>query len=148
MARSIASLVITGNVGRDPEIHAFSRDNGGESRTAGFSVAVNFPKRVGDGWEQETDWYNVDMRLVRDQLPAGLKKGATVTVIGTLRQGRARDGGFARSEKTGAPILRLRAEESGVVVHDRPAREGDGTAAQPASRPAPSAYDPDADLPF
>lgn len=81
--RSINSVVISGNLGRDSELRETKM--GGYVLT--FSVCVTTSQKTDDGWEEQPNW--VDCTLFGRQckpLADRLKKGTTVTVQGSLRE--------------------------------------------------------------
>lgn len=79
MANDLNQCNFTGRLGRDPEVR---RTTGGTA-VANFSIAVGGKKKVGDAWEDTTEWVPVVLwgRLAEI---AGeyLKKGSQVRVTG------------------------------------------------------------------
>lgn len=82
MRFSYARAEIIGNLGRDPEM----RYTPSGQAVTNFSLAVTHGRKVGDQWENETDWYNIvawgaQAEMVNDKLAKGVK----VHVGGVLR---------------------------------------------------------------
>lgn len=82
MSKSVNSVTLLGNVGQPPE--SKTSQNGTLRTTA--SIATNERKRVGDKWEDHTEWHSVIFfgrlaEIARDYL----RKGSKVYVEGRLR---------------------------------------------------------------
>lgn len=76
-------VVISGRAASDLEI----KTSQGGTKYALISLAYNKPKRVSDGWDYETHFF--DVSLVGDILngeAGSIVKGQIVTVTGTLEQ--------------------------------------------------------------
>lgn len=115
--RNLASIVIIGNVGRDPETHISA--NGGSM--CSFSVAVNTRRKE----SETTAWYRVALfgHLAEIALEH-VKKGQPVCVQGTLepREYTGRDGTLKTSlEINGRELTLLGAVVTTEGDGDRPA---------------------------
>jgi single-strand DNA-binding protein len=82
MSKSVNSVILLGNVGQLPESKA--SQNGTLRTTA--SIATNERKKVGDKWEDHTEWHSVIFfgrlaEIARDYL----RKGSKVYISGRLR---------------------------------------------------------------
>jgi single stranded DNA-binding protein len=108
-----AYIVITGRVGRDPEIRA-----GDAGESAYFTVAVNRRTRGRDGSStEETDWYGVRVRAPHTVRYCSqyLRKGNRVAVSGLLglSGGRATINAFSVEKLGGeAPAVRSSGHEN------------------------------------
>lgn len=75
--------VLTGNVGKEPEVHTFA--NG--SKKASFSVAVNAGFMKDGEWQENTDWHDVvtfDNDTI-EKLTTSSAKGRMVQITGALK---------------------------------------------------------------
>ena len=75
-------VIISGNLGKDPEIRAF-----GERSKASFSVAVSKRVKGASGeWEDKVTWINVAVWGSNAQMKMldGLCKGSSVVVAGEI----------------------------------------------------------------
>jgi single-strand DNA-binding protein len=146
MAR--ASIMVEGNLGRDPEM----RYTPSGRPVTQFSVAVSNSKRQGDEWVDDgTDWYRVSVwGDAAERAAEQLAKGHRVVVTGRFRTREW------ESEKTGSSGISLEINADWFKSFGK--REGDesgggfGSAGiqRPAAVPAggaPSDDDLD-DLPF
>lgn len=92
MARGHARIVITGNLGADPDMRYLPNGD----PVTNFSVAVNRKRRGSDGnMQDETDWYRVACFRKQAEIAAEyLKKGMPVLVDGTqsIRKFTGNDG--------------------------------------------------------
>jgi len=68
-------VILTGHIGKEPETKDF-----GDSTVTNFSLATKRSKKVGDKWEEETDWHNVVYWGKRT-----LQRGDHIGVEGFLR---------------------------------------------------------------
>lgn len=147
MAEALQQIIITGNVGREPESKLVAG-----KKVISFSVAVNKSRKQPDGtWTKTTNWYSVD--CWGENMPFGLDKGVSVTVIGEFDLARDKGTGKVMIKESGEPLLKVRTSSALVVVHkksDRVAGDSPADASTPAgtSSEAPSGYDPNEDLPF
>ena len=90
MSRSINTAIVSGNLGKDPEIRAF-----GERSKASFSVAVNKSVKSASGeWEDKVSWINVSVWGSNAQMKMleGLAKGSPVVCSGELEARKSDDG--------------------------------------------------------
>lgn len=102
MASGISTVVLTGNLTRDPEAVS--------DRLLTFSVAVNRREKDGDNWVDAAHFFDVKVLGNRAAPLAGiLSKGQGVTVQGDLVQERWEKDGQKRS------AVRILARE--VVLH-------------------------------
>lgn len=90
MGFSYARAEIIGNLGRDPEM----RYTPSGQAVTHFSLAVSHGRKVGDQWENETDWYNIvvwgaQAEMVNEKLAKGVK----VHVGGVLRNRKYENSG-------------------------------------------------------
>lgn len=92
---SINSAIISGNIGREPEIRA--TQSGTSVLT--FSLAVNERVKKGDEWTDYTNWFDVCVFGRRaDSLGRILAKGMKVAVAGHLRYSQWERDGQKRSK--------------------------------------------------
>lgn len=79
---NINRITIAGHLGRDPEIKYTSNNKA----VARFSVAVSERQKVGDEWQDKTEWFSV-VAWERSAEYAGkyLEKGAAVLVEGRVQ---------------------------------------------------------------
>lgn len=79
---SINSVVLSGNLGRDPEVRVTPTG----TNILTFSLAVSERVKKGDNWEDYTNWVDVVVFGKRaESLGKILTKGTKVTVSGKLR---------------------------------------------------------------
>lgn len=127
---SINKVVISGNLGRDPELRATR----GGSQVCSFSVCVNTRQKQGDEWVDKANWVDVTFFGNRaERLGEYLSKGSHVTVSGRLSQ--------STWEKDGKRHSRLE------VIGDDIDFSG-GQRQQDASRQGSSEDAYDEDIPF
>lgn len=92
---SINSVVLSGNIGRDPEVRATQSG----TSILSFSLAVNERVKKGDSWEDYTNWVDVVVFGRRaDSLGRILAKGMKVAVCGRLRYSTWERDGQKRSK--------------------------------------------------
>nr|WP_314638704.1 single-stranded DNA-binding protein [uncultured Olsenella sp.] len=92
---SINKVVISGNLGRDPELRATR----GGSQVCSFSVCVNTRQKQGDEWVDKANWVDVTFFGNRaERLGEYLSKGSHVTVAGRLSQSTWERNGQRRSK--------------------------------------------------
>ncbi len=103
-------IIITGNVGRDPEMRAYQ--NGGEfaSFSVGFSVGVS----VGTKQNPKTDWVDVTCNgKLSDVVQNYIKKGSKILVEGFPSVN-------AYINKENKPVATLRIYASNIELLSRP----------------------------
>jgi single-strand DNA-binding protein len=90
---NINSVVITGNLTRDPESIA-------DGKVASFGLAVNGREKKGDTWEDRADFFDVTcFGKTAENVLKYLNKGSAVAIDGRLRQDRwTTDSGDNRSK--------------------------------------------------
>lgn len=80
--RGLNKVIMIGRLGREPEIRA-SRESGAKWGT--FSLATNRSIRVGDSWEEATDWHRVKcFGKLAERCALYLSKGSLVAVEGAV----------------------------------------------------------------
>lgn len=73
-------IIVSGRVGKDPTSRA-----AGQGTVAGFSVATDSYRKVGEKWETTTTWHDViAWNKLADKVIDKVFKGATVMVKGSL----------------------------------------------------------------
>lgn len=84
---SLNSVIVEGNLTRDPE---FKKVGANATTLANLSVAVNKSRKVGDEWEQEVSYFDVDAwgKTAENLEARGVQKGWKVRVTGSLKQER------------------------------------------------------------
>jgi single-strand DNA-binding protein len=82
MAKSINTVMLMGNLTRDPELRAAS-----DSSVASFSLALNRSyKDKNDEWQESTDYVDVTAwGKLGEQVSGRLSKGSRVLVAGRLQ---------------------------------------------------------------
>ena len=80
--KSVNKVILLGNVGQAPEV----KDNPGGTLRAAVSIATNERKKVGEKYEDHTEWHSVIFFgrlavIARDYL----RKGSKVYISGRLR---------------------------------------------------------------
>ncbi len=91
----INSVVLVGNLTRDAEI----RFTPGGAAAIRFSIAQNRRKKVGETWQDEAMFFDVNMMgKSAESVHPFLKKGKQVAVQGELRQDRWEQDGQSRSK--------------------------------------------------
>jgi single-strand DNA-binding protein len=83
MAKDLNKVILTGRLGKNPELKSLPSDG---TFVATFSVACGRPVREGDGWREETEWFNiVCWRELAERVANRLQKGSKVLVEGRLQ---------------------------------------------------------------
>jgi single-strand DNA-binding protein len=128
------AIVITGNVGRDPEIRQAGSDN-----VCWFTVGV----QQGYGERKTTNWYRCNVWGKRgDTVAQYVRKGSKVTVIGELSIG----------EYQGKPQYDIRVNDlDWSKVSDAaecPAARAEATASARSAAPNPFDADLDDEIPY
>lgn len=93
MAKSVNKVLLLGNIGQPPEV---KQNTSGTLRTT-VSLATNERRKVGDKWEDFTEWHRVVFfgrlaEIVRDYT----RKGSKVFIEGKLRTHKWDDNGTTR----------------------------------------------------
>lgn len=123
MAANTNRIVITGNLGGDPEAVDYTDRQGNPARMARFSVAVN---RFGQN--NDVDWFNVKVWGNQSgPVLEHLSKGRTVCVTGRMESNKG------TGQHEGKVFWDLVAD-SVEFIGPRP--DGAAPAAQPAAQPA------------
>jgi single-strand DNA-binding protein len=92
---NVNSVVEIGNLTRDAEL----KYTAGGTAVCKFSIAVNYRKKKGDQWEDEANFFDVNIwGKQAEDLHKYLVKGKTVAVDGELRQERWQQEGQNRSK--------------------------------------------------
>lgn len=79
---SVNKIIIVGNLGADPDIHNFNNGN----KVATLSVATNSRAKVGDEYEQRTEWHRIKLfGRNAENAEQWLTKGQSVYVEGRLQ---------------------------------------------------------------
>lgn len=121
--QAINAVTISGNLGRDAE----SRTTRTGKQVVTFSMAVNMPKRDGDGWTTKANWIRVVWYgpEAGDRAPL-LVKGAGVVVHGSLNENtwEGRDGNKRRDVEVVAKQVAIM---GGVKNDDQNDDRTDGT---------------------
>ncbi len=93
MANDINTVVQVGRLTKDGELKQV-----GGSSVLKFSIASNWSKKVGDNWEDQVNYFDVQIWGRRaESLEQYLKRGTQVSVSGVLRQDRWEQDGQTRS---------------------------------------------------
>ena len=148
---SINRCIISGNIGRDPEL----RSTAGGSQILSFSLAVNDRKKNQQNgeWEDYTNWVDCVVFGARaEPISRFLSKGTKVAVEGKLRYSswEAKDGG----KRSKLEVVVDEVEFLSVRDQDRPQPDSSYSATAPAqpsftpATPAPAAAVYDEDIPF
>lgn len=108
MARDVNKLIITGRLGRDPEV----RQTPQGSTVASFSVASNHTWTTADNRQQEhTEWFNiVAWNRLADVVSTNLRQGSHVYVEGRLQTQNWTD------QASGQPRIRVELIASDVII--------------------------------
>lgn len=149
MAENINRVIVSGNIGRDPEL----RSTAGGSQILSFSLAVNDrtrDKSTGE-WTDRINWVDCVVFGARaDPLSRFLSKGAKVAVEGKLRYSswESKDGGKRSKLEVVVDEVEFMSRDGGAYQQPAPQPEQQSfTAAAPApATPAAQVYDDD--VPF
>ena len=109
----INRIVVTGRVGKDPEIKS-----PGDTKLAVFSLAVN--EWRGEDKGEEAQWVNVNLWGKRANVADYIEKGMKLTVEGKLRVTS-----FERDDKDGY-VTFVNIDAENVVLPDRGDSDGGG----------------------
>jgi single-strand DNA-binding protein len=93
MAKSVNKVILLGNVGQPPEV----KSSGNGTLRASVSLATNERRKVGDNWEDFTEWHRVVFfgrlaEIVRDYV----RKGSKLFIEGKLRTHKWDENGSTR----------------------------------------------------
>lgn len=81
--RGLNKVILIGRLGRDPEIR-ISKEKG--SKWGSFTLATNRGVRVGDSWEEATDWHRVKcFGTLAERCGTYLAKGSLVAIDGVVQ---------------------------------------------------------------
>jgi single-strand DNA-binding protein len=143
MAGSINKVILVGNLGRDPEVHA----------TQAGGKIVNFPLATSESWKdkqtgerkEKTEWHLVVIFNpgLADVAEKYLKKGSKVYLEGALQTRKWQDQSGADRYSTEVVLQNFRGELA--MLDGRPAA-GAAPAAEPAA--ATAGGPPEDDIPF
>ena len=142
---SINRCIISGNIGRDPEL----RSTAGGSQILSFSLAVNDRKKnkqTGE-WEDYTNWADCIVFGNRATALADmLRKGSKVAVEGKLRYSswEAKDGTKRSKLEVVVDEVEFMSRDGGA--YQQPAQQAFTAAAPAPATPAAQVYDED--IPF
>lgn len=143
----------TGHLGKDPELR-----QAGETPVCKFSVASTERRKVGNDWQDVTDWVTVEVWGKKAEFCAkDLRRGAFVSVSGTLSTETWTD-----NQGKDRYTLKCKAADGGVTYPKQPGNDQSGDdrgrsggrderrpePAKPAGRQAPKPAPPDDDVPF
>lgn len=94
---SVNKLILVGNLGKDPE----SNFTPSGLQITKFSVATTDSKKVGDEWENETEWHNcVAFSKLAEYVIEHLKVGDQVYIEGKLKTSSWDDANGQKKYKT------------------------------------------------
>lgn len=138
MSYTFAQASVIGNIGRDPEMRYTPNGNS----VTRFSIAVQHGRKVGDQWENETDWYNIVVwgklgEFCNDKL----RKGQKVHASGVLRNRK-----YTTADGTTKYACEIIARDITVLTpnssgYSEPTLEGDVRAAEPTAQQMADATD-------
>jgi len=81
--RGLNNVVLIGRLGRDPELRT-SKESG--ARWGTFTLATNRGIKVGDAWEEATDWHKIKcFGKLAERCSTYLMKGSLVAVEGSVQ---------------------------------------------------------------
>ena len=131
-------VTIWGRLGRDPEVNY--TQNG--LAICKLSVAISERKKVGDSWEDHTEWVRVTIFGKRGE-SAGqyLMKGSGVAVTGKMRTSKYTD-------KNGVDKWSTEVVADDISYTDRKSKKGESVKHENQSKQAASQDWNDEDLPF
>jgi single-strand DNA-binding protein len=113
-ASNINSVVITGNLTRDPEL----RQTGGGTAVCGMRVAVNSRRKEGDQWVDKPNYFDVTVWGAQGENCATyLSKGRPVAVQGRLdwREWQDREGNKRQSIEIIADTVQFLGSRDGAA---------------------------------
>jgi len=148
---SINLVVLTGNLGKDPEISVF--DNGG--KMARFSIAVNagYMDKNSNTWVDKTDWFNlVAFGYAATKAESKLQKGTKVSVQGSLSNRSWEDAEGNKKYATDIRVDKIAIQGGGIQSQNSAAYAGYETIAEihnaNTKALAETIESPEDDLPF
>ena len=128
MAKGLNRVSLIGNLGKDPEV----RYTQGGDAVCNFSLAVNGSKKVGDQWEDHTEWVNVVVfGKTAENAGQYLSKGRQVYVEGAMQTRKWKDKEGNERWSTEVKAFEV------MFLGSKP--DGDGERAAPAARPVAGA---------
>lgn len=78
---SVNKVILVGNLGADPDI----RTTGGGTKVGDLRIATTDRKKVGDNWENHTEWHSVTVfGKLADNVERFCKKGKQLYIEGKL----------------------------------------------------------------
>lgn len=88
MAKDLNKVILTGRLGKEVKVNVLQTG----VTVATFSVASSRPIREGDGWREETEWFNVvAWRELAERAANRFSKGSRVLVEGRLQTRQYKD---------------------------------------------------------
>jgi len=82
-------VILSGYIGQDCEVKTF--EDGGKTITA--TIATSYQKKVGENYEDATDWHNLKVSNRKANFAEKVfKKGVFVTIEGKLKHRKYEDG--------------------------------------------------------
>lgn len=151
MANDLNLCVFTGNLGRDPDI----KYTAGGMAIANFSIAVGGRKKVGEQWEDSTEWVPVVcFAKTAENVGKYLTKGSKVRITGEFRTSSWEKDGERRYKSEivvanggGLQMLSPRNDNSGQTRSPQ-SQPNPQPNPQPQSTGAGGFEDFDGDIPF
>lgn len=140
MAKTVNSVTLLGNIGRDPEV----KSTGGGTTVATFSIAtVNRYKDQGGEWKESTEWHNcVAFGRLAEIIRDYVTKGGKLYVEGRL-QTRSWD-----DKETGKKIYRTEIVVADVTLLGSPSGKTSAPAKTDDGFPPYAPGITDDDIPF
>ena len=145
----INHVVLVGRLTRDAEL---KYTTGGQA-VCKFSVAINRPKKVGEKWEEEANFFDIVLwGRQGEAINQYLLKGKVVGIEGELRQDRWQQDGQNRSRiEVVARNIQLLGGNSGAASPSGSASYGSGSSFPPGGQSGTQASGDDGftdDIPF
>ncbi len=143
---ALNKVMLIGNVGADPEVRYWDgAGNGQSSKVASIRLATTekYTSRTGEA-KENTEWHSITAwRNLADLAEKFIKKGRQIYVEGRLRTREYTDQSGVKKYRTeiladSIQLLGRRSDNEGGYQPQQPAQQWQ--AQQPASRPAPTAY--------
>lgn len=125
---TVNKAIIVGNLGRDPEV----RDTTKGSKIANLRIATTERRKVGDNWEDHTEWHTVTcFGKTAELVERYLSKGRQVYVEGRLqtRKWQDKDGHDRYSTEVVADVIRFlggKGDSGGQRETSQPQRSNGG----------------------
>ena len=123
--KDINRLFLEGRLTRDIGERDYKAAASGQG-VLNFSIASNYPKKKGDGWEDEASYFDVVcFGKQADSLSKILCKGSHFFMEGTLRQERwqAKDGTRKSAVRVYADLVKLQSLQAGQASPKSEAQE-------------------------